>query len=156
MQELRVEAIVDAVLAASRALVAVAARSLASADEEMTLPQYRVLVLLCARGSSGMGDLAVELGCSGSTATRLCDRLVARGLIDRRHRVGNRREVEVNATPTGEQLVRQVTGRRRAEIEAIVANVTPREQVALTGAFRAFAGAAGEVPDQAWSTGWDL
>ena len=152
----RVEAIADAVLAASRALVAVAARSLAAVDDEVTLPQYRVLVVLCARGPHGMGGLADELGCSGSTATRLCDRLVARRLVDRRHRAGNRREVEVRATRAGEALVCRVTERRRDEIESILANIAPRQQAALVGAFRAFADAAGEVPDQAWSRGWDL
>ena len=35
---------------ASRALVGVAARSLAGVGEEVTLPQYRMLVLLCSRG----------------------------------------------------------------------------------------------------------
>lgn len=156
MQELRVDAIADAVLAASRALVAVAARSLASVHEEVTLPQYRVLVVLCAHGPLGMGELADELGCSASTATRLCDRLVARELVDRHHRLDNRRQVEVSATRGGKRLVREVTERRRVEIDAIVANIAPRQRSALTGAFRAFADAAGEVPDQAWSTGWEL
>ena len=40
--------LVDTVLAASRALVAVAARSLAAAGDEVTLPQYRALVVLTA------------------------------------------------------------------------------------------------------------
>lgn len=156
MQVSRVEAITDAVFAASRALVAVAARSLASVHDDVTLPQYRVLVILCARGPLGMSDLADELGCSGSTATRLCDRLVGRQLVDRQHRVDNRREVEVTATRSGEQLVRKVTERRRVEIEAILANIGPRQRSDLIKAFQAFADAAGEVPDQAWSTGWEL
>jgi hypothetical protein len=41
--------VVDAVVAASRALVAVAARSLAGLEEEVTLTQLRVLVLLYVR-----------------------------------------------------------------------------------------------------------
>jgi DNA-binding MarR family transcriptional regulator len=156
MQGSGVTAVADAVLAASRALVAVAARSLASADDEVTLPQYRVLVVLCARGPLGMGELSEELRCSGSTATRLCDRLVARGLIDRRHRTDNRREVEVEATRGGERLVRRVTEHRRSEIEAIVSSIPARQREALVGAFQAFAAAAGEVRDQAWSMGWQL
>ncbi len=42
--------LVDTVLAASRALVAVAARSLAAAGDEVTLPQYRALVVRAAKG----------------------------------------------------------------------------------------------------------
>ena len=43
------EEVVDAVLTASRVLVAVAARSLAEAAEEVTLTQYRSLVVLASR-----------------------------------------------------------------------------------------------------------
>jgi hypothetical protein len=45
--------LVDTVLAASRALVAVAARSLAAAGDEVTLPQYRALIVLAAAGPQG-------------------------------------------------------------------------------------------------------
>ena len=42
--------VADAVLGASRALVAVAARSLATVAEDVTLAQYRALIELAARG----------------------------------------------------------------------------------------------------------
>lgn len=156
MQARSIEAITDSVLAASRALVAVAARSLASVDEEVTLPQYRVLVVLCERGPLSMGQLASELRCSGSTATRLCDRLAHRGLIQRGPRAGNRREVEAGPTPAGTELVRKVTHRRRREILAIVGGLGADQQMAIADALGAFALAAGEAPLQSWSTGWDL
>lgn len=144
------------VLRSSRALVAIAARSLADVQDDVTLPQYRAIVVLCARGPLGMGELAEELDCSASTATRLCDRLVAKDLVDRSARVGNRREVVVGAAPAGVALVQAVTRRRRIEIERIVNAVPARQRPALVAALRTFADAAGEAPDQAWSTGWDL
>jgi hypothetical protein len=48
--------------AASRALVAVAARLLAVAGDEVTLPQCRALVVLAARGPQGPAELARLLG----------------------------------------------------------------------------------------------
>jgi len=54
--------LVDTVLAASRALVAVAARSLAAAGDEVTLPQYRALVVLAAQGPQGTAELAAAQG----------------------------------------------------------------------------------------------
>jgi DNA-binding MarR family transcriptional regulator len=156
MQELALESVTDAVLSASRVLVAVAARSLADTTDDVTLPQYRVLVALCARGALGMSELADELRCSPSTATRLCDRLVRKGLASRGHRPENRREVEVDVTATGRRLVARVTGRRREEIARIVARVPDRKRAAMVNALRTFADAAGEAPDQAWTTGWDL
>ena len=44
--------------AASRALVAVAARSLATVADDVTLPQYRVLIELASRGPLRLADLA--------------------------------------------------------------------------------------------------
>ena len=153
---LALDDVAEAVLSASRVLVAVAARSLADVAEDVTLPQYRTLVLLCARGPLGMSELADHLGCAASTATRLCDRLVARKLVTRRHRETNRREVEVEATAAGGSLVAAVTDRRRAEITRILEAMPARHRSAMVRALRAFAAAAGEVPDQAWATGWSL
>ena len=50
--------VVDAVLAASRTLVAVTEQSLGSAAEDTTLAQYRALVVLASRGPQRMVDLA--------------------------------------------------------------------------------------------------
>ena len=47
--EVRRDLVVDAVLNASRVLVAVAARSLGDVAEEVTLTQYRTLVVLASR-----------------------------------------------------------------------------------------------------------
>src|SRR5690348_13934892 len=85
--------LVDTVLAASRALVAVAARSLAAAGDEVTLPQYRALVVLATRGPQGTAELAAALAVNPSTATRMCDRLVRKGLIRRHRQPGDRRAI---------------------------------------------------------------
>ena len=71
------EEVVDAVLRASRVLVAVAVRSLAAVDHDVTLPQYRALVVLASRGPQRPSALAEALAVHPSTITRLCDRLVA-------------------------------------------------------------------------------
>ena len=73
----------DAVLTASRVLVAVAARSLAE-EEAISLPQYRALVVLASRGPQRPVDLAQALNVDPSTTTRMCDRLEGKKLITRR------------------------------------------------------------------------
>src|ERR1700749_3085160 len=67
--------IVDAVLTASRTLVAVATRSLGAAAEHTTIAQYRMLVVLASRGPQRMVDLAAALDVAPSTAGRMTDRL---------------------------------------------------------------------------------
>ena len=78
------EAAVDAVLTASRTLVAVATQSLGAAAEDTTIAQYRALVVLASRGPQRVGDLAAALDVTPPTAGRMCDRLLRKGLI-RRH-----------------------------------------------------------------------
>jgi hypothetical protein len=70
--------LVEAFLTASRVLVAVAARSLAAGNAEITLAQHRALVVLASRGAQRIADLAKLLGVNSSNATRNCDRLQRR------------------------------------------------------------------------------
>jgi DNA-binding MarR family transcriptional regulator len=62
----------------------------------------------------------------------------------------------VTITAAGRQLVARVTRHRRREIDRILAQVPDRQRASMVAALRAFANAAGEAPDQAWTTGWDL
>lgn len=144
------EAVVDAVLTASRTLVAVSEQSLGGVAEETTLAQYRALVVLASRGSQRMVDLAGALGVTPSTSGRMCDRLVRKGLI-RRHRArADRREVLVSITPAGRHVVDQATTRRRALLREILGRLPAGQQVAVARAFAVFAAAAGEIPDSQW------
>jgi hypothetical protein len=54
-------AMVDAALTASRALVGISARSLAAIESDVTLPQYRALVVLAERGEQTVSSLAEAL-----------------------------------------------------------------------------------------------
>ena len=152
----RDDQLIDAVLGASRALVAVAARSLDDLAEDVTLAQYRVLVELAARGPQRVAQLANVLGVERSTATRMCDRLVRKRLIHRRRESRDRRAVQVALTADGRTLVDRVTHRRREEIGRILERLAPRDRGTVLRALRAFADAAGTVPEQDWSLGWDL
>jgi DNA-binding MarR family transcriptional regulator len=148
------ERVVDAILLASRVLVGVAARSLAAVDPDVTLPQYRALVVLATAGPKNLGRLSELLEVHSSTATRLCDRLVAKGLIDRAAATADRREIVLSLTRKGRGIVDRVTQRRRAEIARIVDRIPVTQRTALIGALQRFGEAAGEVPEQAWSLGW--
>lgn len=145
------ESEIDAVLTGSRALVAAAARSLAAIEElEVSLPQYRVLVLLAARGPQRVQALADALGVNPSTATRAVDRLVSRELARRRRSADDRREVRVSLTGPGRELLDRVTARRRDELARILAGMEPDDRAALARALAALADAAGEPPDVDW------
>ena len=139
---------------ASRALVAVAARSLAAAADEVTLPQYRALVVLAASGPQGTADLAAALAVNPSTATRMCDRLVRKGLVRRHRQAGDRRTVRIALTPAGRDLVADVTKRRRAELVRLLGRLPQAQHEPVIAAFQAFAEAAGESPAPGTALGW--
>jgi DNA-binding MarR family transcriptional regulator len=150
------ETIVDAVLSASRVLVAVAARSLGDVAEEVTLTQYRTLVVLASRGPQSLAELADAVDVTPPTATRMCDRLIKKGLIVRRHERGDRRLIRLTLAKDGRELVNAVTQRRRTEISHLMEAIPPGQQAALVDSLQRLTAAAGEVPEQDWSTGWDL
>ncbi len=141
---------VDAVVTASRTLVAVATQSLGAAAEETTIAQYRALVVLASRGPQRMVDLAAALGVSPSTAGRMCDRLVRKELIRRQRARSDRRAVLVSITPAGREVVDQATERRQELIVEILNRLPEPEQAAIAAAFESFANAAGEIPDSLW------
>ena len=142
--------VVEAVLGASRALVALAARSLAEVAEEVTLAQYRALIVLASKGPQRVASLAEALGVTPPTATRMCDRLVRKGLVRRRTARDDRREVRLSLTPAGQELVAQVTALRRAEIADLLAAISPADRSAMVELFGRLARAAGEIPDRDW------
>jgi DNA-binding MarR family transcriptional regulator len=137
-------------------LVGVAARSLAIVAEDVTLAQYRALVVLASRGPQRLADLATALAVEPSTATRMCDRLVRKRLVARRRSSDDRRAVRISLTPAGAVLIAEVSRRRRVEIAQIMHRLPKAQRPVVLRALRAFADAAGEVPEQDWSLGWNL
>ncbi|MFD9894108.1 MarR family winged helix-turn-helix transcriptional regulator [Amycolatopsis sp. NPDC059027] len=141
-----VDAVTDAVLTASRLLVGVSVRSIAAAGDTITLPQFRLLVVLHTRGPLKHAALAEHLGVTPSTASRMVDRLVTVGMVERLSSPTSRREIVLELTREGTKVVRQVTARRRKEIAKIVARMPDRARHGLVEVLTAFAEAGDEPP----------
>lgn len=135
------------VLTASRALLAVVARSIAPVLDQVTVPQFRVLVLL-SNSDEPMkhGELATALDVHTTTSTRMIDRMSAAGWVSRAVNPASRRETLISLTPAGRELVERVTETRRAEIRTILERLPTTERTAVAAALDAFARAAGERP----------
>jgi len=139
---------VDSTLLASRALLGIVARSVSTALESVTLPQFRVLVVLSSEGPLRVTTLAERMGVVQSTFSRSLARMVEGGWVQRTENPDSRREVLVQLTPTGRRLVSEVTRRRRAEIAAVLKRLPPPDQQAVARGLAAFNAAAGEpTPD---------
>jgi DNA-binding MarR family transcriptional regulator len=139
-------------------LVGVAARSLGELPDDVTLPQFRALVVLSDGELRPMGELAEELALHPSTATRLVDRLVDRRLV-RRVRAPetavDRRRALVGLTASGRKVVERVTVRRVADLRRILRTLPADERRAVADAMARFAEAAAGLADASWELGWD-
>ena len=147
---------VQAFLLASRALVAVAARSVDDGQSDLTLPQYRALVVLSTRGGLNVTVLADEVGVHQTTASRLVARLVRDGLVERQTNAQNRREVRLDLTAAGRDLLDRVRSRREHDLATILGRMRREDRTAAIAALRAFTEAAGEQPEQHWPWAGDL
>jgi DNA-binding MarR family transcriptional regulator len=145
------EELADAFVTASRALVAMAVRSVAAAPVEITLPQHRALVLLATHGSQTVGALASPLGINHSNASRLCDRLERLGLVARRRSASDARSVEISLTQAGRKLLDGVNEHRRNEVIQVLRTMPQADAELTIRALAAFSEAAHEVAAEGWA-----
>lgn len=136
------EPVVDAVVRASRALVGITLRALASASDEVTLPQLRTLVVVSLQGAQTVSALAERLDVHASTMTRMCSRLVSRGLVARKPSALDRREVVIELTAQGQGLVNEVMDKRRREIDSVVRRMSSDDRDRVVAALELFAQAS--------------
>ena len=142
------DAVIGAVLRATQAFVGLALRSLSAAGASITLPQYRMLVTLDTKGDQNVRKLAAELGVDRSTATRMCNRLVDAGLIDRTTDPSDRRAVVISLTAPGRSVATAVAEARRENVARLLQSVPPSRRVQLVDLLGEFAELAERDPEE--------
>ncbi|TYB98949.1 MarR family transcriptional regulator [Micromonospora sp. WP24] len=147
--------LVESLAALSRALVGITTRSLASLDVDLTLSQYRAIVVLASQGPLRTVDLAAALHVHPSTATRTCDRLVRRGLVARHHGEADRRVSWLGLTASGKELVGEVMRRRTEQIRELVRSPETTAAANLAELVEALVVAAGEPTERQWWQQWE-
>lgn len=100
--------------------------------------QLRALRTLQAAPDLNLTGLAEHLGIGLPTASRLCDRLEAAGLLERSSHPHNRREVQLRLTGQGNRVLADVAERRAQALRAALASMSAEERAALSRGLRAF------------------
>lgn len=103
-----------------------------AAAVELSVPQFRTLVLLGRRPGASLSEVAEHLGVTKATASVTVARLVGRGLVDRRTDPEERRRIALTLTGSGAghlELARQST----VETVARALSRLPAEDVAKIG-----------------------
>lgn len=131
---------VDAVVASTREIGALIARTLALTEPPVTMPQWRVVVL-ASHGGCNVSSIAADLRIHPSNATRLCDRLVRQGLVERRHSEEDRRQVIITLTRAGERFHESAMALRRGAVAEAMDAMSSEDRQALASALPAFAAA---------------
>lgn len=125
-------------VAASRALVAVTTRALGARGTDLTLVQYRCLVILAFDGPRPTTALSVDVGVHQSTVTRATDQLVARGLTQKERDPADARRTLVRLTDAGQELVDSVMSARQEAVLEVLRRMRPADAVRATRALAAF------------------
>jgi DNA-binding MarR family transcriptional regulator len=101
------------------------------AAQELTFGQMRLLFLLGKHGPSPIGHVAEWLGVGLPAASGTVDRVERHGLVERRHRLDDRRTVDCHLTPAGRGLLEGVTGLHREVLRATLGVLSPAELAEL-------------------------
>lgn len=107
--------------------------------EKISASQLRALVAVRRAGELTVTDLARALEALPSSVTRICDRLVAAGLIERLPAENNRRFHAISLTTEGERLLEVLDRHRQRAIESVLERMPPRSRQQLREGLEAFA-----------------
>jgi DNA-binding MarR family transcriptional regulator len=107
--------------------IGMTALALASASAgELTLPQWRALVVLGRSNGVRVGEIASAIGLSLPSTSRLVQRLERRGLVTTERDETDRRATLVRLTPRGQEVRKAVLTCRRRMMEEALQQHAPR------------------------------
>ncbi len=130
---------------AARALVGLLDASRFADLTRVSPTQLRVLTLLDANPAMNVNALAQTLQVNPSSASRLCDRLEAMGLLRRHTDPRDRREVNLRATAAAGDLLAQWNRHRCEVLLSVLAKMPATARQELVRSLRAFSVAADEL-----------
>jgi DNA-binding MarR family transcriptional regulator len=110
--------------------------------------QLRVLSIIAGNQHTNMSRLAEALDVVPSSASRLCDRLEATGLLRRVPDPRDRREVRLLLTAAARRVLEDLRERRRTALGEVLERMTPAGRQDLVRALAAFDTAASSLADE--------
>jgi len=116
------------------------------------LSSVQLNALLAVERAEGLnlGGLAAELGMLLSSASRLCDRLVASGMVERVPGRADRREIALYLTPASRTLLGELRRIRRRSLTGVLEKMSAGGRAALLRGLTEYAEHA-EAPDESGS-----
>ena len=110
----------------------------------LSAPQLNALLVVETDEGINLRGLAGRLKMILSSASRLCDRLVAAGLVVRVPGRADRREIALYLTPVSRQLLSDLRVSRQGILGEVLARMSPGGRAALLRGLTEFAAAASD------------
>jgi DNA-binding MarR family transcriptional regulator len=124
----------DVLMATLRLAMGISVQAADAVGDDVSTVQLRALTLVARDPGCNLGRLARAMGVALSTASRLVERLVAGGLVDRRTSDTNRREVTLRLTEHGVRTLARYDAIRLQGLRRVFEQVEPEHRDAvLTG-----------------------
>src|SRR4051812_11754925 len=129
---------------AAQALLSVWDAARERATPRLSSAQLSALLVVERAEGINLRRLAEELKMLLSSASRLCDRLVAAGMVERVPGRVDRREIALYLTPSSRGLLEDLRRTRRAMLTAVLERMSPTGRAALIRGLSEFAAVAEE------------
>lgn len=115
--------------------------ALAWLNIDLTMPQFRVVMLLLAEEALTITTVAQRLQVTPPTASGIVDRLVRHGFAEREDDPNDRRIVRIRLTGQGKDAVKALFHPDMSRISNAILSLSPEERQALERGLRAIRGA---------------
>jgi MarR family transcriptional regulator, organic hydroperoxide resistance regulator len=110
---------------------------------QLTLPQFKMLVIISKAESSTVGGIAEQLGVGEPTASYLIERLVQAGFAERAENPSDRRKAMIRLSPEGTALLERLQGPRNW-LQDLLSDLDPEDLAALR---RGLGAVVAKIPD---------
>ncbi|MEV0716445.1 MarR family transcriptional regulator [Asanoa sp. NPDC050611] len=114
------------------------------AADRVSGSQLRAMLVVEEFDGINLRGLAGSLGMILSSASRLCDRLVAAGMLERFPGRTDRREISLHLTKIGQRLLDELRAERRRRLSEVLSRMTPAARQALLRGLSEFGDALGK------------
>ncbi|MBB4704673.1 MarR family winged helix-turn-helix transcriptional regulator [Sphaerisporangium siamense] len=108
---------------------------------DLSLTQLRALLAVDRHGPLNLSSLATRLNMSLSAAGRMVDRLDGSGLLRRFPAPHSRREIRIETTSDGREVLERLRSARRRRIGTVLERLTPDARAQLTHVLQEFTAA---------------
>lgn len=136
------------------ALLAVWEAAREGAGSHLSGSQLRAVMVVEQEDGINLRRLSDRLGMLISSASRLCDRLVAAGMLERTPGLNDRREIALHLTPDAARLLDELRADRQRRLAAVLELMSPVGRAALLHGLAEFEAAARSAPGGAPPVDW--